>query len=628
MAMQRLSGRRRLVPPPPRTDEERALLSTALVEGDDSDAAGPSTGDGGVIEIQQLLQSLEAHQSIPYDQLQRRAAARLFALSSERVTALRNPFLVASLLRTLVPSLSLLSPLSQSNPEAYQSLVGLLVNLFLHGSDKSKNDLKQSSSCGAAAAAALPSSTPFRCDDDALCSVLSFLPASDWFVAIRCSRQLYALRSRASAWPARPLVPLSVVGRTLSDLLFTCSASLQLRLVSLFVKATAIVAGTDSEPQPRSSMLHAVHRLLELPDVPQFPIMLLMQPDQPVSTLALRFLNQAVAVSDEMAERIYVSSLIVQREPLATTGVVGTVSQTARPSFSFVPVLLVLLLLLQSGPQHLMHFLQVLSCPIPLLQRHSCFLLANLATSSVSCARDAAEAQADGQVQIGDGTDTVCTRVADVADDDRHATVSVQQLHRRIQLLLDYGSVRILSALLLGASSDESVRREAAFALANIVANAHDRDVERIVCDEHIVGVLACFLVSSSSSPSADRVGEEEADPPLMRILLESLDRLLGWAASYVQPDSSERCALPPRRQIASVKVAQEMHCQGVEATLQKLASPVTDSSSSAATAAATEADESHRQFVRAMASDMLCTYFSSCNPTDAVGPAQLASRP
>jgi hypothetical protein len=338
MAMQRLSGRRRLVPPPPRTDEERALLSTALAEGDNSDAAGPSTGDGGVIEIQQLLQSLEAHQNIPYDQFQR-AAARLFALSSARMTALRSPFLVASLLRTLVPLLHLLASSSQSKPEAYQSLAGLLVNLYLHGSERSNTSAHPSS--GGAASAFL-SSTPFRCDDDALCSVLSFLPASDWFAAIRCSRQLYALLTRASAWPARPLVLLSFVGRTLSNLVYTCSASLQLVLVSLFVKATAFVSAADPESaalQPRAASLHAVRRLLQVPDLHQFAMMLLMQPGQPVSALALRFLNQTVAVSDEMAERICVSPLRNSCHIRCTTTMrYGTGSQAACPSF--VPVLL------------------------------------------------------------------------------------------------------------------------------------------------------------------------------------------------------------------------------------------------------------------------------------------------
>jgi hypothetical protein len=175
--------------------------------------------------------------------------------------------------------------------------------------------------------------------------------------------------------------------------------------------------------------------------------------------------------------------------------------------------------------------------------------------------------------------------------------------------------MNVLSAMVASASSDESVRREAVFTLANMVANAHERDVERIARNAHTVGALARCLVSSSSSSCAAAGGEEEPDPlQLMRVLLECLHRLLGCAASHGKFDSDESASLPPPPQTASDNpVAQEMRRQGVEAALQKLASSVTASSSSAAAAAAAAAaGEPHRQFVRVMASDMLCTYFSA----------------
>jgi hypothetical protein len=192
------------------------------------------------------LAAAESHDSV----LQ--ALLQLASLAGARAPVLRNPQFYSSILHALLPvaaqherhDFDLVFPTLDTalihtitrfvifaskdsdseavaaniEPQAINELVDDASAAFAEGSAAScvPGNRHPATAFSAARPAHPCSGPPFRCDDDSLSNVLCFLPPRDWFTAIRCWRQQYALRVRASAWPARPRLPSVAIVQALA----------------------------------------------------------------------------------------------------------------------------------------------------------------------------------------------------------------------------------------------------------------------------------------------------------------------------------------------------------------------------------------------------------------------------
>jgi hypothetical protein len=248
--------------------------------------------------IQQLLQTLQAAnaasdpQQLAHEAASRshdavlRAVQQLGALASARSPVLRNPQLYASVLQSLLAVAVRHERLDIVLPALDHALVRTVTHFVLlatgsvshsdgandlqqaHATDELADDAatpavgcappanpSETPSSAAPPVASMPR-PPFHCDDDSCSSILSFLPARDWFATIRSSRQLYALHTRAASWPASPLLPAASIAHAFAYLLHAGDARVLqaalvcfIALISRDSPAVAAVAAHGREAQ-------------------------------------------------------------------------------------------------------------------------------------------------------------------------------------------------------------------------------------------------------------------------------------------------------------------------------------------------------------------------------------------
>jgi hypothetical protein len=267
---------------PSLTPEQLHSFGLAVPADGDMDVSSIANPDA----IQQLLLTLQAaNVACDSQQVAREAASRshdtvlqavqqLGALASARSPVLRNSQLYASILQTLLAVAVRHERLDLVLPALDRALIRTVTHFVLLGSDSVSHsegaNAQQADANGGLAnvtftspvatsaadcvpganPSATPSSAappaasmprpPFHCDDDSCSSILSFMPARDWFAIIRCSRQLYALRTRAAAWPASPLLPATPIAHAFAYLLHAGDAHvLQATLVCFITLITS-----------------------------------------------------------------------------------------------------------------------------------------------------------------------------------------------------------------------------------------------------------------------------------------------------------------------------------------------------------------------------------------------------